>query len=67
MIPTQLNKIAASQNLALFSALALGALVLVVPGTGFGMPGHFRISYAVEDWVVDGALAGFARVAEQYR
>ena len=42
-------------------------LVLVVPGTGFGMPGYFRISYAVEDRVVDGALAGFARVAEQYR
>jgi len=42
-------------------------LVLVVPGTGFGMPGYFRISYAVDDWVVDGALAGFAKVAKQYR
>ncbi len=41
--------------------------VLVVPGTGFGMPGYFRISYAVDDWVVDGALAGFSQVAEEYK
>ncbi|GAB4262663.1 MAG: pyridoxal phosphate-dependent aminotransferase [Thermoleophilia bacterium] len=31
-------------------------LVLVVPGSGFGGPGHFRISYCVSHATVDGAL-----------
>ena len=35
--------------------------VLVVPGRGFGSPGHFRISYCVEDRVLEGAMAGFAK------
>ena len=35
--------------------------VLVVPGRGFGTPGYFRISYCVEDWVLEGAVDGFAR------
>ena len=39
--------------------------VLTVPGRGFGTPGHFRISYCVEDWVLEGALEGFARAAEK--
>ncbi len=34
--------------------------VLVVPGRGFGMPGHFRISYCVEQRELDGAAPGFA-------
>jgi aspartate aminotransferase len=41
--------------------------VLTVPGTGFGSPGHFRISYCVEDRVLEGALEGFAKVAENIR
>ncbi len=41
--------------------------VLVVPGSGFGWPGHFRISYCVEDRVLEGALAGFRAAAEQVR
>ncbi len=40
--------------------------VLTVPGRGFGTPGHFRISYCVEDWVLEGAMEGFARVAERF-
>ena len=40
--------------------------VLVVPGRGFGTPGHFRISYCVEDWVLEGAMDGFARAAERF-
>ena len=40
--------------------------VLVVPGKGFGTPGHFRISYCLEDKVLEGAMDGFARAAEQY-
>jgi aspartate aminotransferase len=34
---------------------------LVVPGTAFGVPGHLRISVAVDDATIDGALAAFAR------
>ncbi|MFQ5860872.1 MAG: pyridoxal phosphate-dependent aminotransferase [Dehalococcoidia bacterium] len=37
--------------------------VLVVPGSGFGAPGHFRIAYCVEDWVIEGALEGFRQAA----
>jgi aspartate aminotransferase len=40
--------------------------VLTVPGRGFGTPGHFRISYCVEDWVLEGAIDGFARAAEKF-
>jgi aspartate aminotransferase len=40
--------------------------VLTVPGKGFGTPGHFRISYCVEDWVLEGAMEGFARAAEKF-
>lgn len=37
--------------------------VLVVPGTGFGRAGYFRMSYSVEDWVIDGALERLALAA----
>jgi aspartate aminotransferase len=40
--------------------------VLTVPGRGFGTPGHFRISYCVEDRVLGGAIDGFARAAKQF-
>ena len=33
--------------------------VLVVPGRGFGMPGHFRISYCVHQSALEGAAPGF--------
>ncbi|MGE4159276.1 MAG: pyridoxal phosphate-dependent aminotransferase [Planctomycetota bacterium] len=36
--------------------------VLVVPGRGFGSPGHFRISYAVEPWVLKGALKALKQI-----
>jgi aspartate aminotransferase len=35
--------------------------ILVVPGSGFGGPGHFRIAYCVADEVIEGALPGFER------
>ena len=41
-------------------------LVLVVPGTGFGLPGHFRIAYCVAPEVVDGALPAFREVGAKY-
>ncbi len=44
-----------------FTRDLLQSNVLVVPGQGFGTPGHFRISYCVEDWVLEGAVEGLAR------
>jgi len=38
--------------------------VLVVPGTGFGRPGHFRVSYAAPRATLEGAIAGFAKAYE---
>lgn len=38
--------------------------VLAVPGRSFGSPGYFRISYCVEDSVLEGAMEGFARAME---
>jgi aspartate aminotransferase len=41
-------------------------LVLVVPGRGFGMPGHFRLAYCVAPEVVDWALPAFRKVGAKY-
>ena len=38
--------------------------VLVVPGSGFGRPGHFRIAYCVEESVIARALPIFARTLQ---
>ena len=40
--------------------------VLVVPGRGFGAPGFFRISYCVDDRVIEGALPRFKKAAEEF-
>jgi aspartate aminotransferase len=40
--------------------------ILTVPGSGFGSPGYFRIAYCVEDWVIEGAIPGFKKLAEKY-
>ncbi|MEJ2639380.1 MAG: pyridoxal phosphate-dependent aminotransferase [Desulfosarcinaceae bacterium] len=42
-------------------------LILVVPGSGFAGPGHFRIAFCVADEVITGALPGFKRVMEKHR
>lgn len=41
--------------------------ILVVPGSGFGGPGHFRIAYCVDDQVVERALPGFERAMARAR
>lgn len=41
--------------------------VLAVPGSGFGSPGYFRISYCVDDRTLEGSLAGFRKVAEKLK
>ena len=40
--------------------------VLVTPGRGFGAPGYFRISYAVEDATLRGAMPGFRAAIARY-
>ncbi len=40
--------------------------ILVVPGRGFGTPGHFRISYAVPTETIERSLPGWTRVALAY-
>jgi len=39
-------------------------MILTVPGSGFGGPGHFRIAFCVDDATIENALPGFKRVIE---
>jgi aspartate aminotransferase len=41
-------------------------LVLVVPGSGFGKPGYFRMAYCVAPRVVDGAIPAIKQVGAKY-
>jgi aspartate aminotransferase len=41
-------------------------LVLAVPGQGFGGPGHFRISYCIDDRTLKGALDGLRETAKRF-
>ncbi|TFG62106.1 MAG: pyridoxal phosphate-dependent aminotransferase, partial [Spirochaetales bacterium] len=41
--------------------------ILTVPGSGFGLPGYFRIAFCVEDRVIENSAEGFARVREKFR
>ena len=47
-----------------FAARLRESNVLVVPGSGFGMPGYFRISYCVTDATLSGSIPGFRRALE---
>lgn len=40
--------------------------LLLVPGSGFGVKGYFRISYCVSRQTVEGSLAKFAELAKSY-
>ena len=48
-----------------FVNLCLSERLLVVPGSGFGTPGYFRMSYAVTDRDVELAVDALQRVAER--
>ncbi len=39
--------------------------ILAVPGSGFGCPGHFRLSFCVPDQVIRDSAPGFARVRDR--
>jgi aspartate aminotransferase len=41
--------------------------ILVVPGSGFGAPGYFRLAYCVDDKVIERALPGFERAMRTFR
>jgi aspartate aminotransferase len=41
-------------------------LVLTVPGSGFGTPGHVRASFCVDERTIEGSLDGFRRVARRH-
>jgi aspartate aminotransferase len=41
-------------------------LVLAVPGVGFGGPGHFRISYCIDDRTLAGSLDGLRKAARKF-
>ncbi len=42
-------------------------LILTVPGSGFGGPGHFRIAYCVADDTIINAMPGFKRAIDKYK
>ncbi len=41
--------------------------ILAVPGTGFGGPGYFRLSYAVPDVTIQNSFEGFKRAIDSIR
>jgi len=48
-----------------FINLLKDELILAVPGTGFGAPGYFRLSYAVPETTITGSFKGFKRALEK--
>jgi len=44
-----------------FVQMLLQHNILVVPGSGFGCPGYFRIAFCVDDTTIINSLDGFAR------
>jgi len=41
-------------------------LILAVPGSGFGGPGHFRIAFCVDDKTITDAMPGFKRAKDSF-
>jgi len=41
-------------------------LILTVPGSSFGGPGHFRIAFCVDDETIIRALPGFQRTLRKF-
>lgn len=42
-------------------------LILAVPGSGFGAPGYFRLTYCVPDQTIKDAMPGFKRTLEKFK
>ena len=50
-----------------FSERAKQFDLLLVPGTGFGAPGHFRLAYCVQTDMIKRALPKFKALADSYK
>lgn len=50
-----------------FSERAKQFNLLLVPGTGFGAPGHVRIAYCVQTEMIERALPAFKALADSYK
>ncbi|NCC23996.1 MAG: pyridoxal phosphate-dependent aminotransferase [Deltaproteobacteria bacterium] len=50
-----------------FTARLMEERILAVPGSGFGMPGYFRMAFCVDEKVIAGAGRGLARVVQALR
>lgn len=48
-----------------FVRLAMEEKILVVPGSGFGRSGHFRISFAIPEAMVERSLPAWERLAQR--
>ena len=48
-----------------FVKILLKKNILVVPGSGFGGPGYFRIAYCVDDATIINTMKGFAEAIEE--
>ncbi|MFW5958185.1 MAG: pyridoxal phosphate-dependent aminotransferase [Desulfosalsimonas sp.] len=42
-------------------------LILAVPGSGFGAPGYFRLTYCIPDQTIKDAMPGFKRTLEKFK
>ncbi|QTA88697.1 pyridoxal phosphate-dependent aminotransferase [Desulfonema magnum] len=42
-------------------------LILAVPGSGFGGPGHFRLAFCVDDATITNSMLGFKKVMEKFK
>jgi aspartate aminotransferase len=48
-----------------FIRIAQKYLILLVPGSGFGTPGYFRIAYCVEDEMIKRSLPFWKKLARE--
>jgi aspartate aminotransferase len=48
-----------------FVRLAQKHNILLVPGAGFGAPGHFRIAYCIDAAIIERSLPAWEKVAEE--
>ena len=42
-------------------------LILAVPGSGFGGPGHIRLAFCVDDETITGAMPGFEKAMKKFQ
>jgi aspartate aminotransferase len=50
-----------------FTKRALKYNLLLVPGSGFGCPGHFRIAYCVDLQTITNSIPAFKALADEFR